>query len=738
MFWTSALCSPPVLATPVPEFPEMYRTTDGSLQRVRIVTPLNGQHSPFITQYRDNTGQWRPAIVVQDSCGLDVTGAPVACDYLRQSQVNAPSGVAGLDANGIVTEPVMSQTILANRVYTAPDGTSVTLPTVSLAGTAAYSTFFTLGAESVAFGGQTDAAGTVGNTALTIVGRPYGNYNAGCTLCVFSTASSLGGGAAQAALSGIDYRTGAPAIANGDAAAAGFYQYDEVSDARIVAQASAFTATTVTLSTPMTDEQMATLHPGMYVATNVIDPSVATTDSYGVPSENAYWGYIQSWTPTTLTVYGWAVLGAGNAAAGQIPDVTHLDTTKSTYTMPMVFVGAPGKIWSKNTYVVMDGNKIYGANATARANNYEREELDFRAANFTNANSLTYHGWTTSFQCIPCASGAASADSYAYLVNGPGLPKAYVAQLYGSGLEYSGYSTWLPSNGSPSAQGGNHIMFDFASALSTGNTLHFGAKVYKDLADSSNWANWDVRLGLNVDGTRAQDVFSGGSDMAQLAWNYEGAGGTLCVLTPGYMGADPNACFNDDGSTTIYGSLTSKGAATFDAPLANVWETSAAALSAETSSGTASGQGTLSLWNTVKAGGASSEYVNVDPGTSGGFSWYELTTGAALDAGTQLAFLNGDGLTVSGNIVAGKGKSVELQDSNGSVGYTYLNTNGWVTTASSSGGFIGYSAPAFRETLTTPSSSSAPCTAGQFTDDSNYHYVCVAANTWKRVALSSF
>jgi hypothetical protein len=44
----------------------------------------------------------------------------------------------------------------------------------------------------------------------------------------------------------------------------------------------------------------------------------------------------------------------------------------------------------------------------------------------------------------------------------------------------------------------------------------------------------------------------------------------------------------------------------------------------------------------------------------------------------------------------------------------------------------------YMEKLTTPASSSAPCTAGQFTDDANYHYVCVAANTWKRVALNSF
>jgi hypothetical protein len=47
-------------------------------------------------------------------------------------------------------------------------------------------------------------------------------------------------------------------------------------------------------------------------------------------------------------------------------------------------------------------------------------------------------------------------------------------------------------------------------------------------------------------------------------------------------------------------------------------------------------------------------------------------------------------------------------------------------------------APMYQETLTTPASSSANCTAGQFTDDANYHYVCTATNTWKRVALSTF
>lgn len=40
--------------------------------------------------------------------------------------------------------------------------------------------------------------------------------------------------------------------------------------------------------------------------------------------------------------------------------------------------------------------------------------------------------------------------------------------------------------------------------------------------------------------------------------------------------------------------------------------------------------------------------------------------------------------------------------------------------------------------LTPPTSSSGSCSAGQFSFDSNYYYLCIGANTWKRAALSSF
>lgn len=40
--------------------------------------------------------------------------------------------------------------------------------------------------------------------------------------------------------------------------------------------------------------------------------------------------------------------------------------------------------------------------------------------------------------------------------------------------------------------------------------------------------------------------------------------------------------------------------------------------------------------------------------------------------------------------------------------------------------------------VSAPATSSSACTAGQWANDGSYYYICVAANTWKRVALSSF
>lgn len=44
----------------------------------------------------------------------------------------------------------------------------------------------------------------------------------------------------------------------------------------------------------------------------------------------------------------------------------------------------------------------------------------------------------------------------------------------------------------------------------------------------------------------------------------------------------------------------------------------------------------------------------------------------------------------------------------------------------------------FQGSIATPASSSSPCKPGEFEDDQNYHYVCVAPDKWRRSALSDF
>jgi hypothetical protein len=74
-----------------------------------------------------------------------------------------------------------------------------------------------------------------------------------------------------------------------------------------------------------------------------------------------------------------------------------------------------------------------------------------------------------------------------------------------------------------------------------------------------------------------------------------------------------------------------------------------------------------------------------------------------------------------------------INDANGQLtintvtnGNLQINGNGIFTSGS------------FHVNLATPSSSSAPCIAGQIGADTKYVYVCVATNTWKRSALQAF
>lgn len=579
----------------------------------------------------------------------------------------------------------------------------------------------------VQFGGNYDTNGKIVPMGLSVYGRPYGNYNAGCTLCVFSSTGGMNGGSGQAAISGIDYRGGANAVANGDMATVGFYHFDENSSGRIVAQATSFGAGVVTLSVPMTNEQMSQLHAGMYVATNVIDPMLPVNTSF--LRSNAYWGYIKSWDATHIYVYDWAVLGKGNSTSGQIPNIQNLDNQLSTYTVPMVFVGVSGKIFAENEYMDADGTKVLGSNATAVANAFEREEFDFRAHDWTKPNSLSFHGWTTSFQCRPnCNSKAVSEDSYAYLVNGPdGLPRAYVAQTVGNALEYSGYSTFIGGNGAPQALdnngniisavvGSNHIMSSFASALPSNNTIHMSTIVNREAVSKNDWRDYGVRLTMDVDSQRDRNkgLYSG-ARMGSIAFNYNAAHyGGICLL-----GYDNNQglCQEGDGSVNFAKTITTQSTAFF-------------------TKGLSVSYGQNIFFQNNKSPYAAYLFtdvngdINIGTQVSGGASlrgvkgYYGQT--ASLTDQLSVPNIISDNITLNKDLVVSGTSTFNGINMFNYIAVRSLEANDHITSSK----FIGM--------LSTPTSSSASCTTGEFKDDANYHYVCVATNKWKRVALSDF
>jgi hypothetical protein len=648
-----------------------YLDNAGRRMPILMTTTANANGVPLAAAYRNAAGQWQPTTVVQQICGVDAGGMPQPCNDITQSMINVAGGIAGLDNAANMTAPVLSPAIATSAQYIAPGATAAfTLPMDKLVPDS--HSMFTLGQETAQFGGLYDAGGTPIHRAVTVIGQPYGNYNAGCTLCIFSTSAGDGGGGGQAGISGTDYRAGASAVSQSDFAAVGFYHFDENWSARVTAQVASFAAGTATLATPMTAEQMATLHAGMYVATNVINPGDPTTGSSGLLRISSYHGYLKSWDAGHLYVYDWAVPGDGNSASGQVPDVANLDSTITTYTVPMVWVGVPDKHFAENEYMVADGSHVLGNTATSIANAFEREEFDFRASNWSKAHSVSFHGWTTSFECDSCVTNAMDEGSYAYLVNGPMLPLAYRAQLYGDAVEYSGYSTMLGSNGAPEIvnsdgsttnasasvpAGTNHVMASFASSLPSNNTLNFSVLSNKEQTTSGTWVDYGIRMGLNIDGNRnRQTGLTGGTMMGALAFNYPGHLSGVCT-----MGGNVNLglCTEGDGTSDFAKDVTFNGSAHVASGILENGAPSWTPASGSTPAGV-SGQGTVHLWNQIAGGAARTEIVNVDPTNgAGGFAFYNINSNSSVSgASPLLSLLQNAGATFNVHATLASGASI--------------------------------------------------------------------------------
>lgn len=118
---------------------------------------------------------------------------------------------------------------------------------------------------------------------------------------------------------------------------------------------------------------------------------------------------------------------------------------------------------------------------------------------------------------------------------------------------------------------------------------------------------------------------------------------------------------------------------------------------------------------------ASERDITASSSPSQPYIWCSRDAGAVERCGQLISDINGNA-----SLQAAATRAVFLGDATGT-GYLAASATG---TQLLSGRYQGI--------LFTPASSSSPCTTGEFGDDAGFHYVCVATNTWKRVAIATW
>jgi hypothetical protein len=241
-----------------------------------------------------------------------------------------------------------------------------------------------------------------------------------------------------------------------------------------------------------------------------------------------------------------------------------------------------------------------------------------------------------------------------------------------------------------------------AAANNAGITVGANSNVFASLLYNDTTKNWISSIGLSVVGNVSANYFIGnGSQLTNInASNIVGAYGNANVAAylPTYTG--------------------------------NV------------SSGNISATGNVSIAGNIVAGGVRSSTQSTAPtNPSVGDFWYNTLTNSQYRYtfdGTDYFWLDDFGATVAANgsfnaITSGT-SNVSIYRANADV-QVNVNGTGNVAVFSTSGAtFIGLTVT----TSNTPATSSSTGTTGQIQWDSNYVYVCIAPNTWKRANISSW
>ncbi|MDN7356332.1 hypothetical protein [Acetobacter senegalensis] len=609
----------------------------------------------------------------------------IASGSVQQTEKNAANGVAGLNDNAEATSPVQTVNIDLTRQYNQQNAKQISLANGYRMGGSGnwYSGGYDANGESETawFGGDPlpDVPGGPTSdgtkTPINIMAFPYGQYNNGCGLCVLISHGNQTTAFGRAPLS---------EGASGEDDGVGIMEtVDATAPAYLTLPVASYTASTVTLSTALTTDQMARLRVGMEIVTNSVDTTATVPPDDGFsPPKHYYAGVLKSWTPTTLTVWDWK----SNTGSGSLPDTTHLDSYYSHLSVPTIFIGQPTKMFGRNLYVNYDMDRS-GNTSGFESHNAEFEEADFQYST-TKARSIDFSGYVSSPQAHGgITDGSAFTFDSASFVGAGGVPSQILIDNNCLSRPFVSVAFFVNASGcglnTGQASGTTLIMGQFGTN-SDGNFIRHTIRAVQNddlLPDIETGPVWRKNVNASLHDIQAQSWVKGYEGDIPYGYTKYGSDGTTSVCAQG------DAC----------GLIVTPDLVRFG----NAFSLSSAGID---SNEKLTGQGLFSFWN--NDGDGATYFVNVNPGATGGFKLYDTHTGDASTDGLLLLNINYTGADFGVDV-------------------------------STTGTFTGKNSTISEKLVipfATPASSTDTCTQGQIEMDADYIYSCVATNSWHRIS----
>lgn len=412
-------------------------------------------------------------------------------------------------------------------------------------------------------------------SSVVLRGHPDGFMDLGCLYCAVMTNSSVMD--SRAGLS--SNLTDAANIAN-DPSFDTVVDYQQTSNFEPVLSLDNVTYDSTHIYLPsgsyLTAQQIARIHPNMYVTTNsiasdVIQTEIRTTDS-GVQNPtsgltlNNHNYYVSTVAGVAddgsyITVNGWGVQNGNSTGhkwrSGDVPTSIY-DTVRSNFGHAVAMIGSPTQTGGRNIYMTYDPV----ANPHSLIDYFNADEIDVHY-NGDKSNEATQRGLVISYDCEGDAAPNAGTcyhptyDSVGLIINGQNLPNGIQNTVSGWANEYKGYNFYIPGSQAPEI-GKAHTSFESFTPSTDNHQIVTRSWVEQsDSSASPAWTQYRVNIGAVIDGTRWDSSASTGSKMGMVSFDYSLAnlGGVCLVGNSAPSGDTPGMCVRGDGGS-YFGNYT--------------------------------------------------------------------------------------------------------------------------------------------------------------------------------------